>query len=239
MEATNKDIENLSRLQEIDNILEDGAEAFNNSPIAIEIEKVREKKAKYKAKRDQLDAVYVKARDEIAQVSAKDSQLAEEQKKAQAEIEATQGDYRKVEAHTNKLNELTNQRKEVDAKLEEIEANFEKIKSLKAQIDDAIGKVSMKEDDLNRQLQDTNAQLKFDMEKAQGEKQTLEKEISMEALAEYKKARQIVGKIVISHLEDESCSVCKSKLTSGALSKVLEEAPLSCCPNCHRLLCIS
>ena len=60
-----EDIERLVRLQEVDNIIEDGAEAFNNSPIATEIGKVRLKKAEVKAKRDQVDKVFVKARDEV------------------------------------------------------------------------------------------------------------------------------------------------------------------------------
>lgn len=238
MAGVKEDWEKLERLQEIDNILENGAEQFNNSPIAAKILEVRAKKAEYKAKRDQLDSVYVKARDEVAQVSAKDSQLAEAQTKMQKEIEDTQGDYKKVEAYTNKLNELTNQRKVVDEQLEKIEVNFNKIKELKEKVDEAIGKVSMQEDDLNDQLQKTNTQLKIDMEKAQSEKQSLEKEISMDALALYKKCRNQVGQIVLAKLEGDACSVCKSSLSNANLSKVQEQAPISDCPSCNRILWI-
>lgn len=233
-----EDWQKLERLQELDNILENGADQFNNSPIAAKILEVRAKKAEYKVKRDQLDAVYVKARDEVAQVSAKDSQLAEAQQKMQKEIEATQGDYKKVEAYTNKLNELTNQRKAVDEKLETIEANFNKIKQLKEKVDDAIGKVGMQEDDLNEQLQRATAQLKIDMEKAQVDKANLEKEISMDALALYKKQRNLVGQIVLAKLDGDACSICKSTLSNANLSKVQEQAPISECPSCHRVLWI-
>ena len=60
-----EDIDKLLRLQEVDNTIEDGAEAFNNSPIATEIGKVRLKKSEIKTKRDQVDKVFVKARDEV------------------------------------------------------------------------------------------------------------------------------------------------------------------------------
>lgn len=239
MPVEEKDFDKLKELQDIDNALEEGAKTFNDSPIAKEIEAVRAKKAEYKTKRDQIDAVFVKARAEVETVSAKDSELAAAQEKTQKEIEETQGDYRKVEAHTNKLNELTNQRKIVDEKIETIEANFNKIKELKEKVEGAIGKISMQEDDLNKKLEETNVQLKLDMEKAQEKKIQLEKEISAEALEAYKKSRSIVGKIVIGTLQGDSCSVCKATLSNAGLSKVHEEAPLSTCPTCKRLLWIS
>lgn len=232
------DIEKLIRLQELDNVLQDGAEQFNNSPIAAEIKEVREKKSQYKSKRDQVDAVFVKARDEVEKVGALDSKLAADQDRMQKEIEKTQGDYRKVEAQTQKLNELTNQRKQVDEKLEKLEANFNKIKELKQKLDSAIEAVSMKEDDLNRNLESTNAQLKMDMDAASNEKESLEKEISADALATYKRARGIVGKIVISKLSQNTCAVCRSPLSSGGLSKVNDEAPIAVCPNCSRVLIV-
>lgn len=233
-----EDINKLKRLQELDNILEDGAQAFNDSPIAKQIDEVRSKKASLKGKRDQVDAVFVKARKEIETVSLKDSQLAQAQDKAQKEIESTQGDYRKVEAHTNKLNELANERKKVDLKLEELEANFNKIKELKAKIDSGIESLSIKEDDLNNQLERSNVSLKLDMDNATKEKIKIEQEISPDALASYKKARSIVGKTVIANLENESCSVCRAKLSSANISKVLEQAPIGICPSCLRVLIV-
>lgn len=231
-----EDIEKLVRLEEVDNIIEDGAEAFNNSPIATEIGKVRLKKSEIKAKRDQVDKVFVKARDEVEAVSAKDSQLAAAQDKTQKEIEETAGDYRKVEAHTKKLNELTEQRKKVDEKLEELEANFNKIKELKGKIDASIEKLSMQEDDLNKQLESSNVSLKLEMDKATEEKAQLESMISTDALEAYKKARGIVGQTVIAKNEENTCSVCRGNFTGASLSKIEAEAPISTCPHCLRIL---
>lgn len=231
-----EDIEKLQDLQNIDNTIEDGAEAFNNSPIAAQIGEVRAKKAEIKTKRDQVDKVFVKARDEVEAVSAKDSELAAAQDRAQKEIEETSGDYRKVEAHTQKLNELTEERKKVDAKLEELEANFNKIKELKAKIDASIEKLSMQEDDLNKQLEASNVSLKMQMDAATSKKAELEALISPDALEAYKKARNIVGQTVIAHNEDGACSVCRTKFTGAHMSKIESEAPISTCPNCLRLL---
>lgn len=233
-----EDIEKLGELQDADNILEEGAEQFNNSPIATQIEDIRKKKQEYKAKRDQVDGVFVKAREEVEKVSLKDSQLAAAQEKEQKEIEDTQGDYRKVEAHTNKLNELTNQRKLVDEQLAKLEANFSKIKELKEKLDNAISSVSMKEDDLNKQLEQSNVQLKLDMDEATEKKKQLENVISHDALDLYKKSRNIVGKRVIANLEGDSCSVCRANLSSGNLSKVHADAPIAMCPNCSRVLIV-
>ena len=231
-----EDIEKLKRLEELDNILEDGAEAFNNSPIAAQIEEVRAKKAEVKAKREKVDKVFVKARTEVEEVSEKDSKLAASQDIAQKEIEKNQGDYRKVQDSSKVLESLSEERKKVDAKLEELEANFNKIKELKEKIDSSIEKLSMQEDDLNKQLEATNVQLKLDMDKATQDKAALEKEISMDALAAYKKARSIVGKTVVAQNENGSCSVCRSKFTGAHLSKIESEAPVSTCPNCLRVL---
>ena len=82
-----EDIEKLQKLEVLDNTLENGAEQFNISPIAAQIGEVRSKKAEVKAKRDAVDKVFVKARDEVETVSAKDSDLAAAQDKAQKEIE--------------------------------------------------------------------------------------------------------------------------------------------------------
>lgn len=231
-----EDIEKLQRLEELDNTLENGAEAFNNSPIAAQIEDVRKKKEELKVKRDKVDKVFVKARSEVEEVSEKDSKLAASQDIAQKEIEKNQGDYRKVQDSSQMLNELGEERKKVDAKLEELEANFNKIKELKEKIASSIEKLSMQEDDLRGQLEATNVQLKLEMDKATEEKATLEKEISMEALAAYKKARSIVGQTVVAKNENGSCSVCRTNFTGAHLSKIESEAPISVCPNCLRVL---
>lgn len=236
MAGKQEDKELLIKLQDVDNQIEQGAETFNNSPIAAKIKEVRLKKEQVKQKRDQVDKVFVKARKDMQDVSHKDSQLAEAQKKTQQEIDATQGDYRKVEAHTNKLNELTQQRKEVDTKLEALEANFNKIKAIKEKIDDAIGKLSMSEDDLNNKLNETNAQLKLQMDSAQKEKAKLEAEISPDALKVYKKAKQACGKIVLSNLSGKSCEVCRANISSANMSKIKADAPIATCPNCQRVL---
>ena len=153
-----EDIELLEKLQEIDKILAEGEMVLNNPPLKEKIDSVRAKKAEFKAKRDQIDQIFVKSRKEIELLSTKDSELAASQNKAQKEIEETQGDYRKIEAYTNNLNQLTQQRKVVDEKLEKIEANFNKIKDLKQKIEDNIGKLSMQEDDFNSTLQKDQAE---------------------------------------------------------------------------------
>ena len=153
-----EDIELLEKLQEIDKILAEGEKVLNNPPLKEKIDSVRAKKAEFKAKRDQIDQIFVKSRKEIELLSTKDSELAASQNKAQKEIEETQGDYRKIEAYTKNLNQLTQQRKVVDEKLEKIEANFNKIKNLKQKIEDNIGKLSMQEDDFNSTLQKDQAE---------------------------------------------------------------------------------
>ena len=231
-----EDKEKLLKLQELDNVLLDGAEEFNNSPIAKKIEETRAKKTEIKTKRDQIDVVFKKARTEIDAVSAKDSQLASEQERVQKEIDSTNGDYKKVEAFTQKLNELAGQRKQIDKKLEDLEKNFNKIQELKSKIDTAVENLSMQEDDLNSQLEASSVQLKLSMDKATEEKKKLEPTISLDALARYKKARGIVGKITIAHNDNNSCSVCRTKFSNANSSKIEEEAPISLCPNCLRVL---
>lgn len=231
-----EDIEKLKLLEQIDNTLQDGAEAFNNSPIAKKIAAVRLKKSEVKAKRDQVDKVFVRARNSVDEVGATDSQLAADQDKIQNEIKTTQGDYRKVEAATNKLNELTLKRQKVDAQLEQLEANFNKIKQLKEKIDASIEKLSLQEDDLQKQLETSNVQLKLDMDKASLDKKKIEAEISREAIELYKKSRNIVGRIVIAHNEGGLCSVCRAKFSGAHLSKFDKEAPISTCPHCLRLI---
>lgn len=238
MAGTANDIKLLRKLEEVDKTIEEGVAQFNESPIAKKIAEVRQKKAEVKQKRDQVDKVFIKARTEMQEVSDKDSLLAEAQKKEQKEIQATQGDYRKVEAHTNKLNEITQQRKQVDSTLEGLESNFNKIKSIKEKIDDAIGRLSMQEDDLSQKLNESNNSLKISMEKAQKEKATLETEISEDALKLYKKSKQICGKIVMSQLNGSTCAVCRSSISNANMSKIKGEAPISMCPNCSRILAI-
>lgn len=231
-----EDIDKLLKLQEIDNILADGAEQFNRNPIAKQIAAARQKKSELKAKRDQLDQVFVKARKQIEEVSAKDSALAAEQEKTQMEIDSVAGDFRKVEALTQKLGELSSRRKQIDVKLETLEANFNKISELKAKIGSSIEKVSMQEDDLNLQLEQSNVQLKIQMDKAQKEKAELEPQISADALQGYKKARNIVGKVTVAQNQNGSCSVCRTHFSQANASKIWDGAPISVCPNCLRLL---
>lgn len=239
MAGIEKDIELIKKLAKVDRTIEDGAEQFNNSTLQKKINQLRLKKAEVKQKRDQVDSVFVKSREEMQDVAQKDSDLAKAQEKAQQEIAAIQGDYRKVEAHTNKLNALTSQRKELDVKLEKLEANFNKIKSIKEKIDTAIGKLSMQEDDLSAELQETVGQLKLQMDKAQKDKADLESQISPDALKEYRKAKKICGKIVLAELNGNSCSVCRSKISNANMSKIKAEEPISTCPNCFRLLFVS
>lgn len=231
-----EDKEKLLKLQDLDNTLEEGAEQFNDNPIAQEIGGLRQKKAELKSKRDQVDQVFVKSRKQIEDVSANDSQLASQQEKIQAEIDSVAGDYRKVESLTQKLNEVSSQRKNIDSKLETLEANFNKIKELQSRIDAGIEKLSMQEDELRQKLEASNVQLKLQMDEAQSQKAQLEPTISADALEAYKKARSIVGKITVAKNENDSCSACRSKFSQANASKVAQQGAIAVCPNCMRIL---
>lgn len=231
------DIEKLKQLQEIDKQMDDAMSQINASPTAKKIEGTRAKKAEYKQKRDQIDKVYIKARSEFEEITKKDSELAAAQTATQKKIEETQGDYRKVEDFTNKLNEISNNRKVIDEKLVSVEANYNKIADLKAKIDGAIEKLSMMEDDLNTKLQQENSTASNVYNELVSKRKVLD--ISPDVLKMYDKTRSIVGKVVVSELKDNTCSVCRNSFSPVTLDKIKKQAPIGTCPNCQRLICIA
>lgn len=238
MNATAKEIKLLKELETIDKKIEDNVEKYNELSQLNSINKIRAKKAEVKTKLKQVETIYVKTRKELKEIEELDSKLAVQQKEMQNKIDELGGDYRKVESHTLKLNEITNRRKNVDKRLETLEDNFNKISSIKRKIDDAIGKISMQEDDLkNKQIKELST-LQYNLEQIKNKKKSIEEQISKTILDYYKRQRKICGKVVISKLVDNKCKICRTALSNANLSKVKNDGSLGTCPNCSRILII-
>ncbi len=54
----------------------------------------------------------------------------------------------------------------------------------------------------------------------------------------YSKTSELFDTVFIGKLEGSACSVCRAKIEPGRLIAIMNEAPLSTCPSCKRLLII-
>lgn len=238
MHLSKEGLEALLRVQELDLEIARAQKRFDELPQRERVTLLREKKQSIARKRGEVADMAREVDRELAIVNNEDERLQEKQTSIQEKIDHAGGDYRAVENHSKELNGVAKRRNTLEEQGLALHEKEAQITAIKTQIDEAFDTLSSEEENAinsfkqeGRVLQEEIAALTQARDKKLGSLDSAIREA-------YDKKMKQFGGVALARLQGSTCSVCRSSFEGGRLLQLQNEAPLSECPSCRRMLVI-
>ncbi|MGN0302026.1 MAG: zinc ribbon domain-containing protein [Anaerotardibacter sp.] len=238
MFASQAELDTLKRLQEVDGELVRLEKELANLPQYAAIADTRKKLADIVAKKVQVQDMLDEAEEKFEALEKEDEELIERQHEAEKNLEENQADYRMVKNYTNDLNTIAKQREKLSVKIQAVENQLNKINPVMKQIMAACVAHEQKEKELIVSFKQEGGALQNRIVAAKKLRKELAESLSGEVLKVYEQKKNVCGPIALAVVENGSCSACRMKFDVGRMSMVKQDAPLSTCPGCRRLLIV-
>lgn len=239
MQATQKELDALFEIQAIDLDICKFQRELDTLPQREIIVAARKKREEIKAKHKQVEALMKDTKKKLTKINDEDASLEKKEHGVQAAIEAAGNDFRNVESRTKELDGIFRRRNTLAEDRAAATAELEKISALEAQIVAALADLDAKEDEATESYKQQGGKLQRLIAEARAQHEALVETVSPEVGDLYEQTSKLFDTIFIGSLDGNKCSVCRTKIEAGHLIRLKDEAPLSKCPSCKRMLIIS
>lgn len=238
MKATPEQIAFLNKLQEVDKMGLRAQRAIKQLPQPSEATQIREKRDGFAAKLQKVNLMLQREVSALEKLELEDRQLSEKISKVQEKIDSASGDYRNVNAWTKDMQSMSKRRQTLEGLLEEALTKISEVEQVKSQLEAAISQLEGKERALYESFQQESGKLKDDIVKCQEAGRLLAAQIPEVILKKYLNAVKACGGVGLAHLSNGRCDACRNEIPANRMPSIREEAPISECPLCHRVLVI-
>ena len=212
MHASDQELENLKRLQHIDAEVIRNKKKLDELPQRQTILETRQKLSAIIKKKTQVQDMIDAFEDELHALLSEDERLEKKQQETQEALDRVKGDYRSVESYTKDLHGVIMAGcAELDAREKSAIASF----------------------------QEEGGSLTRAIAQAEAEHKQLAETLNAELCRAYERSCHECGGIGVAELVDGSCSACRSAFDSTRISRIKQDAPVSRCPSCRRLLIVT
>jgi len=238
MQASADELKILARIADLDTASTRAEKEITQLEQPAKIDEIRAKLEGVKKKRAEIEAMLKAAQDKFDQLAEEDADLEKRAAEVQHKIDTTEGDHRIIGSLTADLAAIVERREKLDEQMTELDAKSDEISKVAAQAGQAVAQISATEQGLIKSYKEQAGELRSASLTAQDEKKQLSAKLSSEILQAYETARKAAGGIGLAHLQDASCSVCRTQIDENKLLQLEAEAPLTNCPFCKRLLIV-
>lgn len=238
MQVTTEEIDALYEVQSIDLEISKLEKQLEELPQRQTILAARKKREAIQEKLDQVTALRKDATKRLTRINDEDSSLEKKENGVQAAIEAAGDDFRKAESRTKELDGIFRRRNELKENRATVNAELDKIRTLESQVRGAIDDLNTTEENATSSFKTEGTALMNAISERKAKRNESIKRVSPDVGKLYLKTAALFDTVFIGRLENGACSVCRAKIEQGRLITLMNEAPLSTCPNCKRLLII-
>ena len=238
MQATDKEIAILQKLQELDRVSFRSAKALKSLPQPAEAQKVRERYDEVAGKIAKVEAMLAKQKRDFASLEKEDTQLRDRMDKVQGKIDSAEGNYRSVQTWTRDMQIMNDRRKVLDEKMTVLMEKISEIEAVRNQAAQGADQLKARERALYDEFQAQGTALKEEIAKCQQASKLLAQQVNSEVMKSYVTAVQRCGGVGLSRLVGDSCEACRTPIGPNRLPEIRKQAPLAVCPNCSRLMII-
>ncbi len=238
MQATQQDIDALYEVQKIDLDIKKFTKQLDELPQKNIILNARKQREAVQGKLSKIEALEKDAKKRLLAINDEDSSLQKKENGVQAAIEAAGNDFRNAEARTKELNGIFKRRQELASKRAEVDGELAQIKQLEDQAATALAEIDETETSATQTFKSKGAELMQTIAEASAARDHLMENISPAVGDLYLKTAKHFDTVCIGTLQGSSCSVCRAKIESGRLIEIMNQAPLSTCPACKRILIV-
>lgn len=238
MQVRDKDIESLLKLQEVDIIAANARRAFAALPQREQLESLSAKKKAVNGKRAEVQKLHDTMRRSIARINDEEELLRTRQAETQARIDAAGGDYRAIESLTKDLDGMAKRLSKLDEELADATDKLDQVSAAAQQLEAAVAAIDKSGTALTKEFNEKAFGLKQQVEESQATHEKIATSLPDDLRNLYETALRRHGGVALCQLQDNRCSACRSTLEQNRLLQVRHDAPLTECPNCHRLMIV-
>lgn len=238
MQASEKDLESLLSVQEIDLEILRKKKQIDELPQRETILDARNKRSVINDKHNKVESLKKDTAKRLSSINDEDESLQKKENGVQAALNAASGDFRNVEARSKELAGIVKRRETLSNERTQIEEELEKIGEIERKLARALDEVDFIEDEATKTFKENGGALKSDIANLEADKAKIIAKIDPEIAKIYSKTAERVGSVAIGKLEDARCGVCRASIDCGRLIDLKNQAPLGVCPSCRRLLII-
>lgn len=239
MQATEKDLEGLLKLQEVDVVAVGAQKQLDELPQRVQLQALAQKKQSVAEKRAQVGKMLDAARRKAAQIEDEAAILLRKRDDTQGKIDAAKGDYRAVQNLTRDLNGIAKRLEALEDERLAAMAKLEQVEGVMAQVESAIAALDSQAYQLRDSFQEQSAKLNERIADSQARHDEIASGIDPALLKEYLAARKRCGGVAMAQLVGDRCGVCRNLIDANRMLIVKREAPLTTCPSCRRLLIVT
>lgn len=238
MQASEKDLESLLVIQEIDLKILRKKKQIEQLPQRETIIKARSKRDVINEKHNKIESLKKDAAKRLSSINDEDESLQKKENGVQAALQAAHGDFRNVEARSKELAGIVKRRETLSNERAQIEEELEKIGNIERQLASALDEVDKLEDEATTAFKANGGALKNEIVQLEADRDGMFSNVDSGLVALYCKTSDRVGSVAIGRLEDTKCGVCRATIDGGRLIDLRSQAPLGVCPSCKRLLIV-
>lgn len=238
MDATKDELDALFEIQQADFDILHMNRDLDELPQREVILASRKKRETVNKKIAQIGALKKESEKKLSRITTEDLSLQKKESGTQAAIEAAGNDFRNVEARTKELNGIFKRRQELSEQVEAVKEEIAKIDALYAQAAEALSEIDAVEQEATETFKAQGGMLKVEINDAEKKKTALLESLRPELAEAYVKTSERMGTVAVGRLEGTRCGVCRAPIDTGRLIELRNQAPLSYCPICKRLLVI-
>ena len=236
MHVDTDDLAALLKMQHVDLEIMQAKKRLQELPQRGAILDARTKRRGIEEKRAQLDALRAEADARLERIGDEDAALAEKQRRAQEEIDATRGGYRDVEARTKELNGFAKRRNTLEGELAVVGEELSKIEGVQARVTRMMEDLDAREAQATESFVKEGGALKQGLARLEAERAQLASALPADLLAAYEKTASRAGGVAVGRLQGASCGVCRMAIERGRLIDMKAQGNVAPCPQCGRLL---
>lgn len=236
MRISQEEYEVLLSMQENDLAARALQREFDALPQRQALLDIRAKKRVLLQKTEQIAAVVAEAKTKNSRLHAEDELQEAKQARVQAEIEAVRSDFRSVESRTKELAGIAKRR---EALKEDMKASGEalaKAETLKKQADAAMAQLDQAEKAQTDEFVQRGTRLKAEMARHRARYERDADELSDELSKLYAKVLSRTQGVVLSELQNSTCSVCRAHINEGKVLDMYAQGNAALCPHCGRIV---
>lgn len=238
MDATQEQIAALMKLQHIDlecARLQKELDGLAQKPQILE---VRKKLAALAEKQRSVEAVQKDTRGKLVHVEGEDADLCAKQDEAQNAINRAAGDFRSVSAHTKELEGYADRRETLAGEMEELHAKLAQVDMLMQEIERMQAAFSAKEEELVASYKEQGGKILAAIAQRKPERDALAHAVGQGIMPQFERIAKSKGGVALAYLNEDQCNTCRTKFDQSRVLGLRQEAPLTLCPACGRLMVV-
>lgn len=227
----------LLRLQALDLEILRANKRLDELPEKRAILEVRAKLREIGGMREKAEMLLRKLESELKarqdEISLLTDKIAAEQTKV---METT--DHRAVQSITREMDGLRRRVDKLEMESLQYMERIDKARAQVATIDDALGKLGGKEEQLIARFRAVGGAVQDEIAQLEGKRQGIAAALTPATLKAYEHAREAKGGVGVGRLEDGTCSACRMSLAAAKVSALTSGPDVGICPECKRLIVV-